>query len=286
MLGVAVGCAHGPPSLASSTVEAAYVDARRSHAVCRDGDGACCGQQAAAARAAAGRGESARAARLWDEVALACPGLRAEATAAGRPTPVAGGLNVTYRPRLSPDVRLFWVSAAAGSRLLPASLTPQGIEVEVEAIRFSHGRPGPLLAITRRFDLPLSPGASIDIVIRDAPAGATAPLEVTAEVQPPPPTGRPSTHPVRPAPAPRLEKAQPLRVPAPRAPLELAPLPAGAGPAVRLCLDREGEVDSVRFLDGAHPRFAASLVDMFRDARYEPYRVNDLAVPSCQVVRP
>jgi hypothetical protein len=71
-----------------------------------------------------------------------------------------------------------------------------------------------------------------------------------------------------------------------RTPLEFGDLPPGPGPAVRLCLDRDGQLDTVRFLEPVHPRFAASLIDMFRDSRHEPYRVNDLAVPSCQVLRP
>jgi hypothetical protein len=67
-----------------------------------------------------------------------------------------------------------------------------------------------------------------------------------------------------------------------RAPAELGAVGRGAGPGVRLCLDRDGRLDTVRFLEPVHPRLAASVVDMLRDSQYVPYRVNDLPVPSCQ----
>lgn len=259
----ACGQASGLPA---GVVEAAYRDARATAAVCRPGDAACCDRQVAAARSAADPGA---AARLWDDVALACPERRAEATAAvaagGKATPGIG-----YRVRLPPAVRLLWVGAVNRGG---------DLEVEVQAIRFSGARPGPLLAASRRFDLPSARAVTIDI--DEAPSGL---LELDAHAEPILPPPRPRSSPPRPAPPPHLERARPVRLSAPRAPGELGPLPPG--PAVRLCLDRDGQLDTLRFLEPAHPRIAASVIDAFRDARHEPYRVDDRAVPSCQVTRP
>jgi hypothetical protein len=68
----------------------------------------------------------------------------------------------------------------------------------------------------------------------------------------------------------------------PRAPAEFGARLHGVRPALRLCLDRRGQVDTVRFLEQAHPRLAASVLDMLRDSEHQPYRVGDLAVPSCE----
>jgi hypothetical protein len=282
------GCAHrGAPD---QVVEAAYADARAAGAACRPGDAACCAKQVAAARAG---GDSGRAAHLWQEVALACPDRRAEVRAAlaggtvARPSPGAGAhlLNVSYRARLSPAFRLFWVATAVGPHLLPSSgpASSTEVEVEVQAIRFTGTRAGPLLVVSRRFDLAFEPTATVIVEIADAAASSPSPLEVTAHLDKVPlPRGpRAQVSPPRPMPAPRLEKARAVAAPPLRAPLELAGLQP---PALRLCLDREGHLDTIRFLEPLHPRFAASLIDMYRDSRYDPYRVNDLAVPSCQVL--
>jgi hypothetical protein len=290
--GFGVGCATAPQGPA---VEAAYAEARAAQSVCRSGDVQCCDERVKEARAAGERGESARAAHLWEDVALACPGRRVEATAAvlAPASPAAPGaapevLNVTYRPRLSPAVRLYWVSTAARGRLLPvvgagSEAAPQALDVEIQAIRFEGARPGPLLSVQRRFDLAVTPGATITIDIEEAPAGAAAPLEVTARVDAPPPAGpRRAAPPAKPGPPPRLEPAHAVTLAPLRAPREFDPLVRGAGPGVRLCLDRDGRLDTVRFLEAPHPRLVASFVDMLRDSRHEPYRVNDQAVPSCE----
>jgi hypothetical protein len=311
-LALASGCGHQDASgLPAQVVEAAYVEGRAARTVCRRGDAMCCAEQSNAARADADRGNSVRAAHLWQEVALACPDRRTEARAAlagpsasvvarpSRPDTTPHVLNVSYRTRLSPAFRLFWVAAAVGPRLLPTAEPAEGsapgppssaqaVQVEVHAIRFTGTRPGPLLVVERRLDLAFEPAAEIIVEIAEAPAGAASPLEVTAHVdkvrltrgrdaQAPPP---------RPVPPPRLEKAQTIRMALPRTPLELGGPPPGPGRALRMCLDRDGQLDTIRFLEPLHPRFAASLIDMFRDSRHEPYRVNDLAVPSCQVLRP
>jgi hypothetical protein len=288
---VMFGCAGTLPPQA---VETAYVQARGTGGACRSGDAGCCERQAEAARAAAASGQSASAAHLWQEVALACPTRSREAAEAAKvippgTEPAGAVLNVSYRVRLPPAVRLYWVSASVGGRLLPAGATAatQPIDVEVQAIRFSRGRPGPLLVVQRRLDVAFQPGAAVTIDIAEAAAGAPAPLAVSAQVQPPP------SAPVRTAPAapphagppPRLERRRLVSWGAHRVPVELGFIPEAGVPAHRVCLDREGELDTVRFLEAPHPRVAASLIDQLRDERYEPYRVNDVAVPSCDVLR-
>jgi hypothetical protein len=278
------GCA---PALAPQAVEAAYVEARTAKAACRPGDVACCAGQVTVARGAGERGESDRAAHLWQELALVCPVRRAEAAAAvqvrepGQPGDV---LNVSYRVHLPPAVRLFWVGTSAGGRLLPRAGLSTGsvaLEVEVQAIRFAGSRPGPLLVVQRRFELDLPRQAAVTIEITEAPRSSAVPLELRAQVTAPPPAAVPRSTgaPAPPRPAPRLESARLLYLPAARAPLELA---GAAEPGAWLCLDRDGQLDTIRFLEPAHPRLAASLVDRLRDARHEPYRVNDRAVPSCR----
>jgi hypothetical protein len=302
LVAVVSGCA-GAPVLPAHAVEAAYVEARAAQAVCRSRGPACCGEQAAEARAAAGRGDSARAAHLWQEVALSCPGRRAEATAAmmadhgaavgpsSRSESTPRVLNVSYRTRLSPAVRLYWVATAVGARLLPStgpSPATQAVQVEVQAIRFTGTRPGPLLVVDRRFDLAFQPGVRVTVEIAEAPAGSASPLEVSAHVDRAPLSPSPGPPPSAPRKAhtARLEKARTIHLDPPRAPLEFGALSPGSGPALRLCLDREGQLDTIRFLETPHPRLAASLIDMFRDSQHEPYRVNDLPVPSCEVIRP
>lgn len=303
VMALAPGCAHqGASGLPAPVVEAAYVEQRAARAVCRRDDVVCCTEQVTAARAGAGRGDSARVAHLWQEVALACPSRRAEVAAlAGQSATVVASparpeatphlLNVSYRTRLSPAFRLFWVATAVGPRLLPSpgpSPAAQAVQVEVHAIRFTGKQPGPLLVVERRLDLAFDPAATVTVEIAEAPAGSASPLEVTAHVDKVPlARGRGiQDPPPKPMPAPRLEKAQVIRLALRRTPLELGALPSAPGPAVRLCLDRDGQLDTIRFLEPLHPRFAASLIDMFRDSRHEPYRVNDLAVPSCEVLRP
>jgi len=178
-----------------------------------------------------------------------------------------------------------------GPRLLPEpgpAPAVQAVQVEVHAIRFLGTRPGPLLVVERRLDLAFEPTATVIVEIAEAPAGSASPLEVTAHVEKIPIARAPGDQlpPSKPMPAPRLERAHVLHTGSRRTPLEFGGPPPGPGPALRLCIDRDGQLDTIRFLEPLHPRFAASLIDMFRDSRYEPYRVNDLAVPSCQVLRP
>jgi hypothetical protein len=290
---MASGCAHqGAADLPAPVVEAAYVQARAAGAVCRAGDAACCAERVSAARAS---GDGAQAAHLWQEVALACPNRQAEAAAAlaggsvegPSPGPRPHLLNVSYRPRLSPSYRLFWVSSAVGPHLLPAPGTgAQAVDVEVQAIRFAGTRPGPLLIVSRRFELSFEPAATVVVDIAEGPAGSTSPLELSAhldKVAVPRGPGAAVTPP-RPMPTARLEKAQAVHVPPLRVPRELGGLPPVA--SLRLCLDRQGELDTIRFLQPVNPRLAASLIDMYRDARHDPYRVNDLGVPSCRVLPP
>jgi hypothetical protein len=283
------GCASAP---SDPVVESAYPSAWAAQAACRPGDLACCAQQAEAGRAAGLRGESARASAAWQEVALACPGRRDEATAAVRAlegtVPAAEAnrelLNVTYRVRLSPAVRLYWVATTVEGRLLPragAAAGAQALEVEVRAIRFTRSRPGPLLVVNRRFDLVLPSHPAVTIEISEAPAGA---LALNARVDAPPVPGqRRPVPPTGKAPAPpRLEPARLVSLAPLRAPLEFGPLFPGKAPGLLMCLDRDGQIDTVRFQEVLHPRLAAALVDMLRDSRHEPYRVNDLPVPSCR----
>jgi hypothetical protein len=152
--------------------------------------------------------------------------------------------------------------------------------VEVQAARFSGSRPGPLLTVARDFDLPLEQNATITIEI----AESSTELELRALVDkvPLPTSRRPA--PATPATPPRLETARAVTVLPARVPAELGTL--GRTPPVRVCLDRDGQLDTVRFLEPAHPRVAASVIDMYRDSVYEPYRVNDRPVPSCHAVNP
>ena len=318
VVGAGLGCGHGAP-LSPAVVESAYLQARMAAVVCRSNDAGCCAERVGAARAAAASGDTTRAAERWQEVALACPALRGEAAAAvrapGRVSPGAQGngpipapedaqgltagwrvLNVAYRARLSPAVRLYWVSASVGARLMPTAgsgaTTPQPVLVEVQAIRFEGGRPGPLLRIERRYEVPFEPEAIITLEIAEVPGadGGAPSLEILPQVDAVPiarrrsdPAGR-AALPSRPPPVlekARLEKIDPLRTP-----VEFGTGLQGARPPVRLCLDEEGRLATLRFLEPTHPRLAASILDLFRDARYDPYRINDRAVPSCDVTRP
>jgi hypothetical protein len=294
------GCGHrGMRAVAPESIEAAYLQARMSMAGCPENDGACCAERAGAARAAAAAGETARAAQLWQGVALACPASRDEAgmavLAASRlgPGPAAPGarvLNVSYRARLSPAVRLYWVAAVAGDRLLPvsdpAATATQPVRIEVQAIRFVGGRPGPLITAVRQFELPFDPGTTVTVEIAEGGGGGPAPdaLSIQAQVDRVPAPRAPApaapTGPVRHTPD--LEKARPLHMDPPRAPGEFGARLQGVRPALRLCLDRRGQLDTVRFLEQAHPRLAASMLDMLRDSEHTPYRVGDLPVPSCE----
>jgi hypothetical protein len=270
-------CSHALPA---EVVEAAYLPKTR----CQAGDRPCCNELVRAARASS---DALATAHLWDEVALACPDRRSEATAAvAATTPVTGGLNVNYRTRLPPSYRLYWVATAIGPQLLPGNAPATGtqtLRVEVHAIRFQGARPGPLLLVDRRFDLPFDAGATVTVEIKEG--GAAEPLAIEAQVEKVPVPRSRVQAPPRPTAAPRLEKARALAIAPPRPPREFGALFGASGPAVRLCLDREGQMDTVRFLEPAHPRVAASLIDMFRDARHEPYRVNDLPVPSCELMK-
>jgi hypothetical protein len=294
------GCGHGGIRGADpEAIESAYLQARQPQAGCRGNDAACCGGQVEAARAAAAAGETARAAQLWEAVALACPAQRDQAgaavLAASRLGPGAGQvINVSYRTRLPPAIRLYWLSATVGPRLLPvadaAAAPTQALKVEVHAIRFTGGRPGPLLTASRQFDIAFGQASGVTVEIAEGKSGdvSAEPLALAVEVDrlylkpaspappPPPPSRRPP---------PPLEKARPLHITPARAPLEFGAMLRGVRPALRLCLDREGDLDTVRFLEQAHPRLAASVLDMLRDARHEPYRVGDTAVPSCETTR-
>lgn len=294
-----MGCAGpGARGLPDQLVERAYAEARGGRSVCRSGDADCCARQATAAREATASGQSARAAHLWHDLAVACPTRSEEARAMARAmTPsappgvdAAGAIvNVSYRVRLPADFRLYWVSASTGGRLLPVvrAMGPQPLDVEVQAIRFVRGRPGPLLAVERRLEVAFQPGAVVTIEIAEAAPGAPAPLAISAHVQPPPKPRTPGAPlpDARPRPAPRLEPARVVEMRHHRDPLELgSPLDPAAFPDRRVCLDAEGNLDTVRFFEAPHPRVAAALVDQLRDARHEPYRVNDLAVSTCMVV--
>jgi hypothetical protein len=296
----ALGCAGlgGAGGLPEQLVESAYVEARSARAACRKDDADCCARQAAAAQQAMASGQSAGAAHAWQEVALSCPARKEQVRAPTRSIPASvppgtdpgnAVVNVSYRVRLPPAVRLYWVAASVGARLLPvaAVAAPQPVDVEVHAIRFTGGRPGPLLVVERRLEIAFQPGAIVTIQIAEAPPGSPVPLAVSAEVQPPPRAApSPPATPPRPGPAPRLESARVVAMQPHRTPLELAGyVEADAIPPHRVCLDAQGDLDTIRFLEAPHPRVAASLIDQFRDARHEPYRVNDLAVPSCMLVR-
>jgi hypothetical protein len=195
-------------------------------------------------------------------------------------------LNVSYKVRLSPAFRLFWVATELGARLLPIAgppaTTPRRLRVEVQAIRFAGGQAGPLLTVTRDLDVASDEGSTITVEIDEAPGAE--PLSIRAQVdRPPAPRTPPPSRPPPPkGPAPVLEKARVVHIDPPRAPLEFGAMLQGVRPALRVCLDREGRVDTVRLLDQAHPRLAAAVLDMLRDSRNEPYRVGDLAVPSCE----
>jgi hypothetical protein len=300
----ALGCVHGRgPELRAEVVEAAYVQGRAGQVGCRAGDARCCAGQARAARAATAGGDALRAARLWHELALACPERRREATVAvlergpaagtGAAAPGSRAYNVSYRPRLSPAYRLYWVAAAIGQRLLPMVASPSSatglLTVQVQAIRFTGGRSGPLLVIEQTFDVeePFSPEATVTVEITEADGGAGAPLAISARVDPVDvPRNPPAARPPAPRPAVRVDKPRALRLDPARAPGEFDSIAGRRPPLLRVCLDREGQVDTVRLLEPVHPRFAASLIDMLRDSRHEPYRVNDQAVPSCDLLQP
>jgi hypothetical protein len=282
-------CASRPP-VSNQALEDAYVDRRPAKPLCRADDAECCAEGVKAARAASAAGESQSAARLWHEVAVTCPTRRSEVAAALQAparSPDAGqALNVTYRFSLPPSVRLYWVEASTGKRLLPAGLPTGGddrVHVEVHAIRFDGRQPGPLMRMDLVMEPPREPGASVTIDVSETPEKKFALVPRVQIEKPAPAVPRPSA-PVAPGPGPDLEKARVMRLDTPRLPTELGTALKGTRRAVRACLNREGWVDTIRFLEPTHPRLAASLADALRDARWEPYRVNDRAVPSCEVV--
>jgi hypothetical protein len=293
------GCGHQDlEGIAPESIESSYLQARLPQAGCRERDEACCAEHAGAARAAASAGETARAAQLWEGVALACPARRSEAgaavLAASRLGPGLAGsdghtINVSYRTRLSPAIRLFWVATDVDARLLPVAVpgapTSRHLRVEVQAIRFAAGRPGPLLTVTHELDVPFGErtAVTVEIVETDPARQPAEPLAIRTQVdQLPAPRSSPPPGPRPKQPGPLLEKARVLHIDSPRAPPEFGAMLQGVRPALRVCLDREGRVDTVRLLEQAHPRLAAAVLDMLRDSRNEPYRVGDLAVPSCE----
>jgi hypothetical protein len=158
----------------------------------------------------------------------------------------------------------------------------------VHAIRFVGGHPGPLITAVRQLELPFDPGSTVTVEIAEADSGGPAPdaLVIQAQVERvPAPRVAPPPAQAAPRPlgrTPDLEQARPLQMHPARVPGEFGARLHGVHPALRLCLDRHGQVDSVRFLEQAHPRLAASVLDMLRDAEHAPYRVGDRAVPSCQ----
>jgi hypothetical protein len=293
----AVGCAHGgPDGLAAEEMEVAYQKVYRPSNACRPDDATCCAELAGAAQVAGNAGESARAAQLWHTVALSCPARREEAGAAvlaasrrgpGAAAPDGRLVNVNYRTRLSPAIRLFWVGTSVGPSLTPVAGTAanQPVRVEVQAIRFAGGRAGPLVTASRDLDVPFEAGTTVTVEI--AEGGDAGTLAISTHVDRiPAPRSLPARPPEKRAtPVLPLEKARPLVLDVPRAPFEFGAALHGVRPALRLCLDREGQVDTVRFLEQAHPRLVASTLDMLRDAHYQPYRVGDQAVPSCETTR-
>jgi hypothetical protein len=286
---VASACA-GPLAVSNQAVEDAYVERRPAKPLCRSDDAECCALGVKDARAAAARGESHPAARLWHEVAVTCPTRRSEVAAAVQSpssTPPAGPpLNVSYRFSLPPAVRLYWVAASAGQRLLPGG-SPTGddqLHVEVHAIRFDGKRPGPLMRMELVLEPPREPGSSLTIDVSETSEKKFALVPRVQIDRPAPALARPAAPVAPPRPAPDLEKARIVRLNSPRLPTELGPALKGTRRSVRVCLDREGSVDTIRFLEPTHPRLAGSLADSLRDARWEPYRINSRAVPSCEVV--
>lgn len=287
--GLTPACA-GRLAVSNQAVEDAYVERRPVKPICRADDVECCTQGVAAARAAASGGETLSAAGLWHEVAVTCPARRSEVAAGLQSPPPAAGAgtptNISYRFSLPPSVRLYWVAASVGKRLLPAAL-PGGpddhLQVEVHAIRFDDQRPGPLMRLVVQLELPREPGASLTVDVAETPDKAFSLIPRVQVDKPAPTIPRPAA-PAAPAPGPDLEKARVMRLDSPRLPTELGTALKGTRRSVRVCLNREGWVDTIRFLEPTHPRLAASLADALRDARWEPYRVNDRAVPSCEVV--
>ena len=68
-------------------------------ATCRAGDVQCCDERVKEARAAGERGESARAAHLWEDVALACADEgRFEFMVVGLPLRLTGGTGSPWNP--------------------------------------------------------------------------------------------------------------------------------------------------------------------------------------------
>jgi hypothetical protein len=279
-----------PLGVSHQAVEDAYVERRPAKPLCRADDAECCALGMKDARAAAERGESQSAARLWHEVAVTCPARRSEVAAAvqspGPAPPEAPSFNVNYRFSLPPAVRLYWVSAAAGPRLLPGG-SPGGddrLHVEIHAIRFEGKQPGPLMRMELMLEPPREPGSTLTIDVGETPEKKFALVPRVQIDRPAPAVPRPPAMVAAPGPGPDLEKARVLMLGAPRLPVELGPALKGTRRSVRVCLNREGWVDTIRFLEPTHPRLAASLADSLRDARWEPYRVNSRAVPSCEVV--
>ena len=99
-----LACAHG--GVPADEVESAYAGLITTRSCARD-DAACCERQAAQA---AELGDSVKAARLWHDVAVACPAQRERVAAALRaraPSDLTTPLvNVSYHFDLPPSITL------------------------------------------------------------------------------------------------------------------------------------------------------------------------------------
>ena len=111
---------------------------------------------------------------------------------------------MSYRFSLPPSVRLYWVEASMGKRLLPAGLPTGGddrLHVEVHAIRFDGRQPGPLMRMDLVMEPPREPGASVTIDVSETPEKRFALVPRVQIDKPAPAVPRPSA-PVAPGPAP------------------------------------------------------------------------------------
>lgn len=278
----------------------AYLAARAKAVGCVENDTACCKVIIAQARSARTAGKADALAVAIQALALTCPAERSEAIALLRAEPRAprdhaGGypLSVAYRIALDPDDRLYWAGAFVNGEPLPASLPP---ERYVASFEFHVMTPDTdyqarLNVVRARTAIVVEPDIATQVELtlqRNSGGPAEGPFVVSWSIQrttiQKEGVGNRNASGERSANEgsrrvvtlrQRLKSLGPARIPAEfreRTPTML-----------RVCIDKTGTVQSISFTATRHPRYNGSALDAFRGAKFHPYTIDGVPVPTCSL---